>query len=197
MTLHTFALAAGLALLPAMPPAPLPSNASGPTLTDLVAASGGTFDGNPYDYDCLLNAVLAANLGGALADPSLSVTLFAPDDRAFVRLARSLGYNGFAEAAAFDFLVDALTTLGGGDPIPVLTQVLLYHVATEELGLFQVILSKEIATLQGGVIRPAFLRLRDNEPNLKDPRLTFPLEIEASNGKLHTIDRVLIPIDLP
>lgn len=175
-------------------PAPPPS---APTLTARVAASGGTFDNNPYDYDLLLNAVIAAGLDDELASPSISVTLFAPNDRAFVRLARDLGYTGTGESGAFDHIVGALTQLGGGNPIPLLTQVLLYHVATERLGPLEVIFACEIETLQGGEIRPQFLRLRDNEPNLADPYLTLPLAVNASNGILHTINRVLIPIDIP
>ncbi|MDZ4771875.1 MAG: fasciclin domain-containing protein [Planctomycetota bacterium] len=170
---------------------------SGQTLTAYVAASGGTFDNNPFEYDLLLNAVQAAGLAGALNDPAISVTLCAPNDRAFVRLARDLGYQGHAEGAAFNFIVGALTTLGNGDPIPLLTQILLYHVATEALNPFEVIFSFQIDTLQGGVIRPLFLRLRDNDPGFTDPRIFFPLNVNLSNGILHTIDRVLLPINVP
>ncbi len=193
MKIQALALAAALCLsTPAVAGA-----SNGPTLTDRVAASGGAFDSNPFDYDILLNAVLAADLADALDDPSISVTLFAPNDRAFVRLARDLGYSGFMEAGAFNYIVGALTTLGGGDPIPLLTQILLYHVATEALNPFEVIFSSEIDTLQGGVIRPLFLRLRDNDPGFTDPRVFLPLGVNLSNGILHTIDRVLLPIDVP
>ena len=44
-------------------------------------------------------------------------------------------------------IVDALTQLGGGDPIPVLTDVLLYHVAPTSLSPVQVIFSPSIDTL--------------------------------------------------
>ena len=48
-----------------------------------------------------------------------------------MRLARDLGYTapGYDEAGAFAYIVEQLTVLGGGDPIPVLTDVLLYHVS--------------------------------------------------------------------
>jgi len=177
---------------------PVPAFAGGgSTLTEIVAASGGEFDRNPFDYDLLLNAVIAADLADALNDESIDVTLFAPNDWGFIRLARDLGYGGWKEDEAFAFIVDALTTLGGGNPIPLLTDILLYHVATESLSPLQVIFAGEIETLQGGVIRPQFLRLRDNEPDLRDPYVFLPLNVKASNGRLHTITRVLIPIDIP
>jgi uncharacterized surface protein with fasciclin (FAS1) repeats len=172
----------------------------GQTITDIVSSSGspGEFDRNPFDYDILLTAVVAADLAEALADPTIDVTVFAPNDLAFIRTARDLGYRGFSEEGAWNFLVGALTELGGdGGPIPVLTQILLYHVAPERLGPFQVIFSREITTLQGGVIRPRIFRLRDNEPDLSDPYLFFPLDVQAENGVIHTINRVLIPIDIP
>ena len=58
----------------------------------VVATSGapGTFDKNPYDYDILREAVLAANLAGVLSGPG-PFTVFAPDDAAFKRTARDLG----------------------------------------------------------------------------------------------------------
>ncbi len=173
--------------------------ADGQTITDIVASSGGEFDRNFFDYDILLTAVIAADLADALADENIDVTVFAPNDLAFIRTARDLGYRGFSEEGAWNFLVGALTELGGDEgPIPLLTSILLYHVAPERLGPFQVIFSREIPTLlENAIIRPRIFRLRDNEPDLRDPFLFFPLNVQASNGVIHTINRVLIPIDIP
>jgi uncharacterized surface protein with fasciclin (FAS1) repeats len=173
-------------------------NSGKATLAQLVAASGGDFDKRWFDYDLLLNAVQAAGLVDALNDPSVDWTLFAPNDLAFIRLARDLGYDGIDEEGSFNYIVDALTQLGGGDPIPVLTDVLLYHVAPTPLSPVEVIFSSSIDTLlDGATIRPLLLTLRDNEPDLADPQLRFPINKKASNGVLHTINRVLIPVDLP
>lgn len=174
------------------------------TITDIVAGSGGEFDRNGRDYDILLTAVLTAGLEGALADPSASLTVFAPNDRAFGRLARDLGYKGSTrnEAAVWGFLVEALTDLGGGDPIPVLTDILSYHVVPDAVDVFgfvkAVIFRADIPTLlEGATLRAFFFGLIDNEPDLRNPRLTLPVNIEASNGFIHTLNRVLIPVDLP
>ena len=175
---------------------------SGQTITDIVASSGGKFDKNKFDYDILLNAVLAADLADALANPDASLTVFAPNDLAFIRLARDLGYKGYDEAGAWHFLVAALTDLGGGDPIPVLTDVLLYHVAPKRISVFgftrAVLRDATIETLlEGATVKPFFFGLIDNEPDLMNPRLAFPLNVRASNGIIHTLSRVLIPVDLP
>src|SRR5690606_8310685 len=91
--------------------------ASAQTITEIVARSGGTFDRNLLDYDILLNAVITADLADVLDDPNSDVTVFAPNDLGFILTARDLGYRGFSEQGAWEFLVEALTELGGGDPI--------------------------------------------------------------------------------
>ena len=78
-----------------------------------------------------------------------------------------------------------------------LTAVLTYHVSEGSKVLKDVILSSEITTLQGGTIRPDGLRLEDNAPTLRDPRLSvFFNDIRANNGIIHTINRVLIPVNI-
>ncbi len=166
------------------------------TITDIVAASGGTFDKNRRDYDILLNAVLAADLAETLATPGLDVTVWAPNDAAFIRTARDLGYTGSSEKGAFDFIVGALTQLGGGDPIPLLTTILTYHVTPKARGVFSVLTTRTFPTLQGGTIVRHGFTLQDKDPDLRDPNLTLPLQVRASNGIIHTIDRVLIPADI-
>ena len=171
---------------------------SGNIVEVLIEKSGsGGFDGNGRDYDILITAATTAGLVGALSDPAAQLTLFAPDDHAFIRTAQSLGFTGWDEQGAWDFLVVALTDLGGGDPVPTLTTILLYHVADEELNVVDVLFAGRIDTLAGESFGVRFLQLVDNAPNLRNPYLNFfELQQEATNGVVHGITRVLIPIPI-
>lgn len=162
------------------------AGASRPTIAGIVSQSGGEgqFDRNPFDYDILLNAVIAADLVGAL-NGSTELTVFAPDDAAFMRTARDLGFTGRTEKQAFDFLAGAL-----GENLPT---VLLYHVAPGRLGPLQVLFSGHIDTLAQQSFGVRGLRLIDKGAG-PDPFLNlFALDIKASNGVIHGITRVLVP----
>jgi len=169
------------------------------TVVDVLVAKSSTdgLDRKHSDYDILIKAATTANLVGALSNPDASLTVFAPDDAAFIRTARSLGFTGWSEQGTWDFLVEALTGLGNGDPIPVLTTVLLYHVAPQKLGPLQVIFSKKINTLANLSFDVRLIKLVDKAPNLTNPSLNvFALDQRAKNGVVHGITRVLIPVDI-
>ena len=175
--------------------------ASLPSIADLVAASGGVPDHNPKDFDLLLIALQTADLVGAVADREASLTVLAPNDAAFIRLARDLGYHGRDEGEALGVIVAALTELGDGDPVPLLQTVLLYHVLPGELPVKTILESETLITLvEGATITPdvATRTLIDNDPNLRDPRAFLGLSknFRAANGFITTINRVLIPVDL-
>ena len=153
------------------------------------ASGGGAPDANPYDYDLLVQAVTATGLAPVLADGSQRFTVFAPNDRAFTRLVADLtGSAPASEQAALDTAVSALG-------IPAIKNVLLYHVvAGRKLGPLQVLLSRSLTMANGGTVEPRGITLRDETPALRDPRLVlFALNIPATNGVIHTIDRVLVP----
>ncbi|GAA1980566.1 fasciclin domain-containing protein [Microbacterium pumilum] len=161
------------------------------TIVDVaVAASGGgTPDGNHADYDILVQAVVATGLDAALSDTSTTYTVFAPNDRAFLRLVKDLtGQAPASEAAALATITTAFTT----DEI---SNILLYHVvAGKKLGPVKVLLSKSLTMANGGIVKPRGITLRDESPTLTDPRLVLrAINIQASNGVIHTIDRVLVP----
>jgi len=166
------------------------------TLAGIVAARGGVFDNDSGDFDILLNAVKAAGLAGALDNPEADLTVFAPNDAAFVGLAQTLGFKGHDEGEAFTYIFEALKLLsGGGDPIPLLTDILLYHVAPEVLSSEDVLSADSIPTLLGETLGVDGLSLVDKDPDIEDPEL-IATDIAATNGIAHVIDGVLIPADI-
>ncbi|MGL4321948.1 MAG: fasciclin domain-containing protein [Paracoccaceae bacterium] len=175
-------------------PIDLPGN-DAPTISGIVAASGD-FDTNKQDFDLLLKAVQAAGLADTLNNPAADLTVFAPNDAAFMNLAKTLGFKGTTEADAFAFIVDALTLLsGGGSPIPLLTDILLYHVAPESLQASQVLSSTSITTVLGTSLGVSGTSLVDGDPDLANPGI-IATDIQAANGVVHVIDGVLIPVDI-
>ena len=108
---------AGIMLLTSAMQASADHHASS-TITDIVAQSGGQFDRNSRDFDILLTAVVAAGLADTLADKYADFTVFAPNDRAFIHLARDFGFDGHDEEGAYNAIVAKLTELDENcDPI--------------------------------------------------------------------------------
>jgi uncharacterized surface protein with fasciclin (FAS1) repeats len=182
---------AGIAATPA---AANPRWEAGPPTGSVVdvavkASGGGAPDANPDDYDLLVQAVTATGLAPVLDDESQRFTVFAPNDRAFTRLVADL--TGSAPASEQAALNAAVAALG----VPAIKNVLLYHVvAGRRLGPLQVLLSRSLTMANGGTVEPRGITIRDETPALRDPRLVlFALNIPATNGVIHTIDRVLVP----
>jgi uncharacterized surface protein with fasciclin (FAS1) repeats len=168
----------------------------GRDVVDVVLAVSGSkgFDRNPNDYDLLRESLVATGLADDLK-AAKRITVWAPKDRAFTRLARDLGWKGSRERWAFRFLARNVGT-------DVLADVLQYHVTPRKLSARDVTKlakrDKPLKTLLGPTIKVTRgLRLIDKEPDLRNPRIVPPINVRASNGIIHTINRVLIPVDLP
>lgn len=217
LTATAAALAGGIALA-------TPAQATPDSLAGVLGVGDESlgFDKNRYDFDILreaAEAVLAADSNspvGVLADGSVPLTAFIPNDRAFQVLEWSLtGSWEWRESEVFDGIVAAAGTLG--DPIEVIEGILLYHVYNGELGAVDsaTVLSlkgapKEARTLTmaaGGDVtlrvlsdspkRP-FVVLKDNDRNAFDPTLIrSKLDIRAGEQIAHGISLVLRPTDLP
>lgn len=168
------------------------------TFADLVSATNGEFDSEKGDFDILSHAVTDTGLVDTLADPSQNLTLFAPTDFAFVTFARQLGYAGVDEQGAYEAIVDALTTLGGGDPIPLLTDVLLYHAVAGTNTVESLRATRTVTTLQGNTVEVKPRRLVDNDDDFENGTISKRRSnIVVENGIAHVVSRLLLPVDLP
>ncbi|MEM1333845.1 MAG: fasciclin domain-containing protein [Actinomycetota bacterium] len=168
------------------------------TVVDVVLETSGAtgFDRNLHDFDLLREAVIAADLVGALSAAD-SVTVLAPTDLAFARLAHDLGYQGgFDEAEVFGFIAEATGYVSPADP-GLLDDVLLYHVLPSAQTRSELRGSGEQATLlTDATLDFGRARIGDADPDARDPRIIRPRNVDAGNGIVHAISRVLRPIDL-
>jgi uncharacterized surface protein with fasciclin (FAS1) repeats len=119
-------------------------------------------------FQTLLTAVDAAGLGDTLADGG-PFTVFAPTDDAFAALPQG--------------------TLEGllADP-PALARVLTYHVVPGRITSGQIAGDSEQTTVEGGVLEIAL-----NGGVTVNDATVIQADVEAGNGVIHVIDRVLIP----
>eukprot|EP00565_Helicotheca_tamesis_P003992 CAMPEP_0185730130 /NCGR_PEP_ID=MMETSP1171-20130828/8695_1 /TAXON_ID=374046 /ORGANISM="Helicotheca tamensis, Strain CCMP826" /LENGTH=206 /DNA_ID=CAMNT_0028399125 /DNA_START=8 /DNA_END=628 /DNA_ORIENTATION=+ len=161
-------------------------------------------DDDKFDYDIALKAIERAGLVDFFSDPNAKITLFAPRDKAFFRFAKTFGYpveGRYDEEVLWKILVRELEYFtDGGDITPFLQAYLLYHVAPGKLN------SDDIAHISnsGEMINTfypfAMITPKGKNGTILDhaaddrllfPRLTDPLDIEASNGVIHTINNIL------
>lgn len=121
-------------------------------------------------FTSLTAAVVTAELLPALTDPLANFTVFAPTDAAFNNLATSLGTN-----------------LAGVLALPILSDVLLYHVIGSEV-LSTALVNGPVATLNGQSVTinlTAGVMVNNATVTMAD--------VLSSNGVVHVIDRVLLP----
>lgn len=125
-------------------------------------------------FGLLVDAVLAADLAGALSAPG-PFTVFAPTDAAFAALLAELGVTKealFADKA-------------------LLTQVLTYHVVPGRVLRAQVPVGTPVATLQGQTFTvDSGLAITDQRGRRAAITTT---DVLATNGVIHVIDRVILP----
>lgn len=161
------------------------------TLLSLIleGAPGGSFD--------ILAAYL--NLSGldvTVNDSKMQYTLFAPNDDAFLRTIRDFGYSGENETEAAYYMMGIWTRVGDGNPLPYLTEFLLYHLLPDVVSTEKLRNLDFMTTIQSQLIfrdKDQPFLLIDQAPKLADPNLVSDLDIIASNGVLHVIDRMLFP----
>lgn len=164
------------------PPAPEPE----PTLSigEIAAAND--------NFDILEAALNAAGLADTFTGPG-DFTVFAPTDAAFVELAsNTLGLDvaGKSETEIATMLVE---TLGVG----ALTDVLTYHVRAGSAEVSALQAEGTVTTLLGATFDVNGTTLVDVDPDVENPDfITGLTDIQATNGIIQAIDRVLLPIDV-
>ncbi|MBC2933101.1 fasciclin domain-containing protein [Nocardioides sp. zg-1228] len=179
------------------------------SLASVLTADGNQFDRDWYDYDIVTEAVLAVIAADSdanspvrlLADGSVALTAFLPNDRAFQVLVKDLtGRWVRSEADVFA----AVASLG----IDTVENVLLYHVvpgatitARDALRSNGAQLTTALGPTIGVKVPSRFLPiiiLRDQDPNDVDP-IVNPLALDINRGNAqiaHGITFVLRPADL-
>ncbi len=167
-----------------------------PNVAEIVVATSGSsgFDTDAYDYDLLREALAATGLTEAVATTP-DITVFAPRDQAFARLAADLGYRGTDEAGIFAFLAKATGYVSAADP-GLLDDILLYHVSPGAKNEVQLKKGRNTTLLKGASFVMDGPAIIDYDRNDRNARVTPPKNLVAANGIVHTVNEVMRPLDL-
>lgn len=131
---------------------------------------------NP-DFSILVAAVQRAGLASVLSGTG-PFTVFAPTNAAFEALLTELG---FASLEAI--------------PVPLLTQVLLYHVVSGNVPSSAVTTGYVPTNADGvgGNKLPVYIQRNGSNITLDSRAAVVAADVEASNGVIHVIDKVILP----
>jgi transforming growth factor-beta-induced protein len=134
---------------------------------------------NP-DFSILVAAVQRAGLAGVLSGPG-PFTVFAPTNDAFAALLEELGAPN----------LEAI-------PVPLLTQVLLYHVVSGNVPS-SAVSTGYVPTNADGVGSnklQVYVQRSGSSISLDSRANVIAADVEASNGVIHVIDKVILPNDI-
>merc|ERR1712238_230588 len=126
-------------------------------------------------FSTLVAALSATNLVGALSEPKGPFTVFAPNDEAFDALPKGL-----------------VNCLLEEKNLPILSDILLYHVASGKTLSSSLSNNQRISTLLGGRAQLMVDTSRNNGVRINESNV-ITADVLASNGVIHVIDQVLVP----
>jgi transforming growth factor-beta-induced protein len=135
-------------------------------------------------FDSLVVALTRLGLVTTFSNPDAAFTVFAPTNEAFADLCNVLGVNSIAQI-----------------PLATLTAAINYHavvgvISSPQLANGQTItpLATSAANAIDVVIAGSGVQLRDVDNGLSTVIIA---DVWCTNGIVHVIDRVLLPVDLP
>lgn len=153
-----------------------PSTSEQPAEVEQPAASTGQsiaeIAAGDADFEILTAAIEAAGLTEALSNSDLSITVFAPTDAAF---------DALPEGTLEELLLP--------ENRDQLAQLLTYHVLDGEVHSTD-LTSGEVDTLTGA---PVTVTVGEESVTINEANVVAA-DIEASNGVIHVIDSVLLPM---
>ena len=157
-------------------------NNNNPTMPD--AKTIAQIASDDADFSILVDALTRTNLVDALNDENASLTVFAPTNAAFADLLNELGLADLNAVEA------ALGTEG-------LKNVLLYHVLGAKVMSNQVN-TGYVKTLAANATDDAltFYITTDGGVKINDRSMVETPDVEASNGVIHVINKVILPISV-
>ena len=123
-------------------------------------------------FGTLVTALQAAELDSVLSGEG-EFTVFAPTDEAFAKLPKET--------------LDSLLA-----DVPALKDVLLYHVVSGTVLAADVVALDSAATLQGQEVSISVM----GESVMVDESNVVITDIAASNGVIHVVDAVLLPVNI-
>jgi uncharacterized surface protein with fasciclin (FAS1) repeats len=146
----------------------MPMNESSAEAGNIVEVASGN-----ESFSTLATAIEAAGLADTLSGSDSDYTVFAPTNEAFNQL----------PDGALEYLLQP-------ENQEVLQRVLSYHVLPEQVGSSE-ISGGEIESLEGGLVT----EVTEEGVVVNNASVVTP-DIEASNGVIHAVNRVLLPADL-
>lgn len=132
---------------------------------------------NSPDLSALKALIQLAGLQDVLSDPNATLTLLAPSNQAIATAAGGVGAPDFTNPA-------------------IVESVLLSHVDTTRALLITQLLALDPPEFVVANPGPHAIDAAANPPTVGGARVVVA-DVEASNGVLHVIDRVLLPQELP
>jgi transforming growth factor-beta-induced protein len=138
------------------------------TIADIAVANS--------EFSILVEALMKADLVGAVADKEAELTVFAPTNDAFVALLSDLGANSLD-----DISVESLTN------------ILLYHVIGSKAMSSDLTSGyyPTLSTFSGNNIS-MYVQV-DGGVSINNSTMVTAADVEADNGVIHVVDKVILP----